>query len=323
MSKKYYSDNGTYAEVVAHSVSPEGKEIITYSLKYGLIVHSEKLRHRLFSNSVKSNRAVSSKQIRKEVLEDPYVPVKFGGEQRGMVSSEEYEFTHAKLCRALWRASRYPAVGAHWMLCKLGLHKEVANRILNPWQWVRCTTTFTEGANFYDLRLHKDAQKDIKVLAEVMEKAHKESTPIRLLPGEWHVPYVTRVVNDDDEVSYLDNDGKRLTTQQAKEASAARCARSSYDTHDGSKALYEKPLVKGRDDKTLFQDLITSKPTHGSPAEHQATPMEIPEVSCQGGVIFCEEGVTHIDSSGSYWSGNFKGWIQHRQLLKDHCKWET
>ena len=172
-----------------------------------------------------------------------------------------------------------------------------------------------------------------------MKSSYDKSTPIELEPGEWHLPYVTTVKEVDKDgfetLYYYDNDGSVLSTQEAKEASAARCARSSYDTHDGSKALYEKPLEKGRDDKTLFQDLITSKPTHGSPAEHQATPMknttglqcrmkwlEKPLEGVHQETSCWEEGVTHLDSNDCLWSGNFKGWIQHRQLLKDHCKWD-
>jgi len=43
---KVQKDNGIYAEVIAHSVSPQGKEIVTVAVKYGLFVHAEFLRHR-------------------------------------------------------------------------------------------------------------------------------------------------------------------------------------------------------------------------------------------------------------------------------------
>lgn len=312
--------NGCYAEMICDSISKDGKRIQTFNIKYGLIVHSEHLRHRLFSNSVKSNRAVNVKQIRKEVLEDPYIPVKFGQEQRGMVSSEEKDFKYAKVCRSLWKVGRYPAVAVHWVLTKLGLHKEVANRILNPWQWVRQTLTATEFDNFYNLRLHKDAQKDIEVIARAIKECSDKSIPMEIVVGEWHTPYVNRERTEDGVLRYYDNDGTELTTEEAIQASVARCARSSYDTHDGNKALYRKKEGKGRGDKELFEALLISEPVHGSPGESVATPMKKPTTPFTPSRW--QDGVTHCDKEGGLWSGNLKGWIQFRQTLDNHTCWE-
>lgn len=315
--------NGGYAEIIKHSVSEcTGKEIITYSLKYGLIVHAEFLRHRVFSNSVKSNRAVSMKQIRKEVIEDPYVPIKFGAQQRGMVSSEEPDFKYAKICRVIWKASRWPAVGVHWILEKLGLHKEVTNRILNNWQWVRETVTFTESDNFYNLRLEKSAQKDIYVIAKAMQDAYDLSRPTKLKENEWHVPYVYNVRDVNGVMRYYDNDNKELHWTEAVKASTARCARSSYDNHDGSKSLYNSHSGKGRSDKDIYKDLVESVPMHGSCAEHQAAPMDFTlnpigdaPFELNTDKLHFKSGITHIDKNGNLWSGNLMGWIQHRQII--------
>lgn len=104
--------NGITAEVIAHSKSSvNGKEVATLKVKYGLIVHAEFLRHRLISNSVKSNRAIPMKNIRKEVINDPYVPVWFGAAQKGMVANAEMK--HKKLGRALWLGARYFMCGVH------------------------------------------------------------------------------------------------------------------------------------------------------------------------------------------------------------------
>ena len=68
--------------------------------------------------------------------------------------------------------------------------------------------------------------------------------------------------------------------------SAARCARVSYLKHDNT-----KPNVE--DDIALYHRLITSKPSHASPIEHQATPF----------------------SKADYASNNFWGWEQFRSTL--------
>lgn len=294
--------SGITCTVVQHSVdSLTGKQILTVNVRYGLIIHSEFLRHRQLSRGVKSNRAIPSKKIRREVLEDPYTPSWFGANKSGMVSEEQVKYP--SLAKSLWRAARYPACGFHWLGEKMGLHKEVLNRLLNPWQWVSETITATEWDNLYNLRIHKDAQRDIKAIVEAIYECHNKSNPHLLQHGEWHVPYVKREWNNKGEISYLDNDGKVLSIEEAIKCSAARCARSSYDNHD-------KTSANLLSDEPLYDTLISSKPAHASPVEHQGTPLIIKE--------HWEDGVTHQDRDGCYWSGNFKGWVQHRQTLKEH-----
>lgn len=312
---KVEGKNGITAEVVQHSISETGKEIITFNVKYGLIVHAEQLRHRLLSNSVKSNRAVPTKKIREEVLKNPYVPVFLGKNKPGM--SAAIEVNHKSLAEGLWKLARYPTCSIHWMIEKLGGHKEWSNRLLNPWQYVEQTITATEWANFYALRLHKDAQPDIQELARVMKEARDKSEPMLIYEDELHVPYVKRMRDQDGTLRYYDNSGKELNVMEALQASAARCARSSYNNHDKSDASYEK-------DKGLYHTLITSKPTHGSPCEHQATPF-VYDDGYKYDRPFWEgwpKGVTHQDRNGDYWSGNLIGWVQARQLLEDHTVWE-
>lgn len=315
-NSRKYTPNGGYAEVVKHSVTESGKEIITFSLKYGLIVHAELLRHKLLNHSVKSNRAIPCKTIRREVLDDPYVPIHFGSNQPGMVAKLPHPYQ--RLVRSVWRAARYPAVGVNWLMDKLGVHKEVCNRLLNSWQWVRQTLTATEFDNFYNLRIHQDAQKDIYVLAKSMYEAKKESSPEVLRAGEWHVPYVdTKRVYGIWE--YYDNDGTQLSTEDAMKCSAARCARSSYDNHDGGKSNLQT-------DSKLYNTLIESEPVHASPCEHIGSPMItgpilFTEVETEANGVW-EKGVTHLDRYGNFWSGNLKNWIQYRQLLSNNSCWE-
>ena len=138
-----------------------------------------------------------------------------------------------------------------------------------------------------------------------------------LKPGEWHTPYVTHYRDVSGVLYYLDNNGNNLSVQQAKEASTARCARSSYDKHDGTVTTWDA-------DVTLYKTLVADDPKHMSPCEHQATPMQNGELE---GFGFredfpgnWEEGVTHTDRTGKLWSGNFCGWIQNRQLIPNHVK---
>lgn len=312
---KVSTPNGGYAELVQKSkCAKTGKEILTVSVKYGLIVHAEFLRHRLLSRGVKSNRAIPAKKIREEVLNDPYVPVWFGANQSGMVA--EAEVKYPKLAKALWLGARYPMVFCHWAGEKiLGGHKEWLNRMLNPWQWVRETITATEWGNLYNLRIHSAAQKDIKCIVEAIYEVDKGVVGLPIYEGEYHVPYVYRKRNH-GRLEYYDSSGvsMSLTTEQAIKASAARCARSSYDNHDKTKATYTNDL-------NLYNLLIEDDPKHASPVEHQATPIGSYEFDYNNPDLEPKAGVTHVDSDQCYWSGNFKGWIQHRQTLDNHTCW--
>ncbi len=299
---------GVSCEVIQHSISPQGKEILTVSVKYGLIIHSEFLRHRQLSRGVKSNRAIPAKVIRREVLEDPYTPQWFGKNKSGMVSEEQVRFPW--IAKKLWRTARYPACGFHWLGEKLGVHKEILNRLLNPWQWVRETITATEWDNLYNLRRHKDAQRDIKEVVDAIYECHTKSNPNALSEGEWHVPYVKREWDNQGVLHYWDNDGMELSQEQAIKCSAARCARSSYDNHDNTSASYKV-------DCGLYDMLVTSKPAHASPVEHQATPMKV-DAAAFSITNSWTEGLTHVDKSCRLWSGNFEGWTQHRQTLNNH-----
>ena len=301
-------ESGISVEIVEHSKNAyTGKEIVTVNMKYGLIVHGEWLRHRLFTNNVKSNRAIPAKVLRKEVLENPYVPVWMGQNQPGMVAEKECK--HKKFALAVWKFARYPACFAHWCGEKLGLAKEVCNRLLMPWQWVRQTTTFTDADNLFNLRLHKDAQKDIQAVVKCLYDALQESNPIILKEGEWHTPYVNK--EHIGEMTYWDNDGMQLTLEEALMCSASRCARSSYDKHDGTTCTKHSDIP-------LYEKLIESKPAHASPIENQATPVN-PEKAKKNWKRV--KGLTHQRVDGVLCSGNFSEWIQYRQTLSNHTCW--
>ncbi|MFX8692516.1 hypothetical protein ABTM44_18600, partial [Acinetobacter baumannii] len=74
--------------------------------------------------------------------------------------------------------------GVVWSLMKLGLHKQTANRLLMPWQFMHVVLSSTEMDNFFDLRIHEDAQFEIFAVAYLIEKAMRTSTPKKLKFGE-------------------------------------------------------------------------------------------------------------------------------------------
>lgn len=256
------------AKIVLQSVSPEGEVITTMQLCYPRFIHSELMTHRVFSRNAMSSRAIPIQKMIDQVRSSPAAPIHWGSNQPGMQAHAEVE--NKALAASLWMLAAVNAANVAERMMEMGLHKQVANRILEPFQWMNTIVTSTEWWNWDELRCHKDADPNIQALAEIMREARLAENPRRLRYGEWHLPYVSELEN--------------LSLEDAKKASAARCARVSYLTHDGSKPALDKDLE-------LFERLAGSHPRHSSPLEHQATP----------GEGFC---------------GNFVGWNQHRKYLE-------
>lgn len=288
------------AKVIAHSKSAtDGQEIVTFELTYHRYIHSELMTHRMFSRNAMSSRAVPISKMLAQVNTDPAMPTSWGKNQAGMQAKEEFTGVHATACEWLWKQAAKAAVKQAEELEKKGLHKQLVNRILEPFQLMKTVVTATEFDNFFYLRRHSDAQPEIKLLADKMWEALQNSKPNILKAGEWHTPYVDtfRASDGDAPLEYhIDNLGAPL--ELALKVSASCCAQVSYRTNDTS---VEKALK-------IYDALVESKPVHASPFEHQATPMD-------AWSEFWARGTTHEDGYADRWSGNFKNWIQYRQVI--------
>ena len=263
--------------------------ITTFEWEYPRFIHSEVMTHRLLSRNAASSRAIPSKAMRKQVWNNPAMPIHWGKNQAGMQANTEVSKLRKSLMRGLWRMSGKGAVVTNKLMSMFGLHKQLANRVLEPWQVMKVVVTGTEWSNFLWLRNHSDAQPEIAELARQVDAELKWHEPKALTLGEWHLPYY-------NPERYTE----ALTLEDAKAVSASCCAQVSYRKLDGG-------LPKAR---RIYKMLINGKRVHASPFEHQATPID-PETT---------HGVTHIDMNQRQWSGNFCGWVQHRQLIPNHVK---
>ena len=236
------------ATIIKDSWAPTTrKRLTTFQLCYPRFIHGEVMTHRVFSRNAMSSRAIPVARMLAQVRDNPAMPVHWGANQPGMQAG--VEVGDIPLARQLWYGAARQAAQFAEQMADMGLHKQVANRILEPFQWMRTIVTATEWDNFWELRAHPDAQPEFQKLAYMMLDAYKSSKPEDLLPGQWHLPYVI------EEDSPYD----------LRKVSAARCARVSYLTHDGEQP---DPLK----DLALFDRLAASRPLHASPLEHQGTP---------------------------------------------------
>lgn len=269
------------ATVIEHSINPSGQELVTFQLVYPRFIHSELMTHRVFSRNAMSSRAVPIAKMLQQVRENPATPVHWGANQPGMQAHTQLEGVALEQTQALWLLAARNAADIAEKMADQGVHKQIANRILEPYQWMRAIVSATEWVNWDELRIHPDAEPNIHKLASMMCESRRNSPARMVEVGEdftanWHLPYVSAA-----ERERFPSDPWFLAA-----VSAARCARVSYLTHDGAAPDVEKDLA-------LYKRLVGSRPMHASPVEHQATPIKMQERS-----------------------NNFVGWRQFRQIIE-------
>jgi thymidylate synthase ThyX len=245
------------ARTVADSLNPVGDRLTTFVLTYPRFIHAELMTHRVFSRNSASSRAIPVKKMIEMVKTNPVIPEYWGKNQKGMQAKEELTGWKKKAAEFLWLRGRDVAVMIVKGLLKLDLHKQIANRLLEPWMHITVLVSSTEFDNWFKLRDHQDAQPEMQTLAKAMRVAQRDSIPKRLAAGEWHLPFADQFLDDVKDIGDL----LRIST--------ARAARLSYLTFEGN-IDYEK-------DYALHDQLLESG--HWSPFEHSAKAMDSHEWS--------------------------------------------
>jgi thymidylate synthase ThyX len=265
------------AKILADSVSPAGVRLTTMEVSFPRMVLAEFNTHRVFSRNSASSRAIPVEKQLDRIRNHPFIPAYWGANQSGMQAEHELGSEAAQKAEAEWLAARDDAVKHVENLLEIGLHKQLANRILEPFMWHTVVVTATEWNNFFALRANPMAQPEIREIAEMMQKVYDDSKPTKLKEGDWHLPLIQPE----------ERDGTFEKSEEARKISAARCARVSYLTHEGKRDLSA--------DIILYERLTGGG--HMSPLEHVARPM------------------TSDELKKSEWAGNFRGWMQLRKLV--------
>jgi thymidylate synthase ThyX len=270
------------AKVIEDSISEAGARLTTLQLVYPRFIHAEFLTHRVLSRNASSSRAIPVAKMIEQVRTNPAMPIHWGKNQPGMQAHEELRDLDKQFVQDCWLQTASEAALFAEMMEARGAHKQLVNRILEPFQHIHVVATATEWANFFELRAHPDAQPEIHELALQMRAAMDQSEPtLRILDRtdamNWHLPYVAM------EERYFYREQPELLAK----ASGARCARTSYLTHDGKNPVIEKDLG-------LYERLVGSRPLHASPTENQGYPMRLATAQ----------------------SKNFRGWRQWRERVE-------
>lgn len=294
------------AKIVADSMSAGGHRITTMQLIYPRFIHAEFMTHRVFSRNASSSRAIPVKRILEMLRDTPAMPSEWGLNQPGMQARAVANAELQAEGERVWLAAMEHAVSAAQALSDLGFHKQIANRVTEPFAHIAVIVTATDWDNFFALRRHPDAQPEIHELADRMFEAMQGSTPTVLTdsgPASWHLPYITaddwakveswvhmQFATQPSQCKADYGSVENMTEHHVLLVSAARCARVSYLNHDGSTPDVDKDIG-------LAGTLSSSQ--HWSPFEHQAT-------ACRPG---CPRH-----------HGNLKGFWSHRLLTELHQK---
>jgi thymidylate synthase ThyX len=267
------------AEIIADSVGWSDDRLTTFEITIPRFVLAELNTHRIFSRNSASSRAIPVEKQLQRVMDDPFIPEKWPVNKPGMSADEVLNEAESILAEANWIIARdfavrsavafiggikqlkdealrdriseidaylpYPGVDL-----ATPVHKQNANRLLEPFTWHQIIVTATDWNNFYALRANPQAQPEIQKAAYMMKDLYETTSPKFLTIDEWHLPLI-----QEDEMD--------MPIDVLKKMSVGRCTRVSYLTHHGVRDFQE--------DVKLHDRLV--KDGHMSPLEHVASPM--------------------------------------------------
>lgn len=264
-----------YARTVLRSRHAEMQDVVlsTLLVRMPRCILAEFNTHRVFSRNSASTRAIPTLKLIEQVETDPFIPFVWGANAKGMQSVSTVADPPA--CEYSWLKARDAAVTQARRLVSLGLHKQFAGRILEPFMWHLALVSSTEWNNFLALRDHKDAEPHMQMLAREIRGCLEDPTTIEdLRPGCWHLPFITGedwaeadafgrhlsdVYPNEDEPRHADE----IAFEDLQKLSVARCASTSFKTVEG----FDMDLERAR---AIYDKLVNSDPIHASPLEHVA-----------------------------------------------------
>lgn len=289
--------------ILASRHAETGHTLHTLLLRYPRWIHAEARTHRLMkigegmeislptpslmedenlSRNAASSRAIPVTKLIDDILADPAMPIHWGKAQKGMQAFEELDHSARETCRFAWERAMRNAIREAREMLDCGAHKQLVNRILEPFSHITVVVSGTQWTNFLALRDHPDAEPHIQMLAREIRQALEGADVQELRPGEWHLPFVSP--------------NERTNLDDAIKLSVARCASTSFRTVDGFDMTLDRAVE-------IYEKLRSSKPIHASPFEHVALADD----------RIADEWVTPVSH------GNFTGFRQLRKTLPNEC----
>lgn len=274
------------------------------------------------SRNASSSRAIPVSKLIDDVMNDPAVPIFWGKNQKGMQAAEhrpyvdfleqgtngEPDYIKTFDAEEEWLLARDEAVARARRFERAGYHKQIVNRLLEPFSHITVVVTATEWDNFFALRDHPDAEPHIRLLAQRMRAAIDAAPEQILEPGEWHWPFL--LPDDWEEIWTRAPFGTKSAWDLATKLCVARCASTSYKTVEGFDMTLDRAVA-------LHDKLVSSTPMHASPLE------PVCQADSGGPVVHMRNGGGgdcrwHWDHWGEH--RNFVGFRQYRAMLEQGVK---
>jgi hypothetical protein len=340
------------ARVLADSISPQGVRLLTLEMTYPRIIHAEQMTHRVFSRNSASTRAIPLKNQIINLLDNPFVPEKFGINQPGMQSFRNLEGKKHEEAREIWLQGRDRALTT---VIELLLGIELAGVILGYESTAQ--REYVHGdiirEKLPEILAHiPDSSSEIDLAETSLLNVHKQLAGRGLETYIWHTAVFTgtewgnyRGLRDHPDAQgeiatiarlakeaintsvpralkhgewhlpYVE-DGEFDDPADGVKASAARCAAVSYN-RQASKRGFEVEAKR-------YDDLVSGG--HMSPLEHQATPFSDQEIELREAgastlrsegerLGFSDEHIAQLVDSLQF-NGNLRGWLQHRKTIR-------
>ena len=273
---------------------PDKKRVLsTLLLRYPRWIHAEMRTHRQLrlgepaefptpsimecpdlSRNASSSRAIPVEKLISDITDDAAMPLFWGMNERGMQAFQEGDEYlsvpghDSKMSREqAWILARDRAIEMARSFSKAGYHKQIANRLLEPFSHINVLVSATEWENFLLLRDHPDAEPHIRMLAIEIRKCLERTDDIQEIDqDQMHLPFVTPETIQyvekwaGPEIRFADSKFDRLLAIM----SIACCASTSYKTVEGFDMAVETAL-------SIYQKLVENV-LHASPFEHIAIP---------------------------------------------------
>lgn len=262
----------------------ENSRVSTFTITLPKFLLQELNTHKTINKNAASSRALPFNKV---LSLASFTPIFWSKNEKGMQGHESLNELESLEAFTHWESAKSYAKKVASRLEKTGCHKQIVNRIVEPFTMATVIATSDKWPMFFALRCSEDVEPNLAFVATKMLRQYLESTPKILAPSEWHIPLIKPEENE-------------FELEKKLVKSAARCARVSYVNFYG-KDVYE-------DDLRLHDMLLESK--HMSPFEHQVQCQPSSHSGC-----YSDPWVTYRSTVESYSPIDFNERLLHMEQV--------
>lgn len=345
------------ATIVADSKAPSGDRLTTMLVTFPRFILAELNTHRMLSKNSASSRAIPFNTMVKSVQDNPFIPIAWQKEHKGMQGST-YITNEEEIAINIrdWHRAKIDAIRNAEILTNSGVTKQLSNRLLEPFMWHTVLITATEWENFFNLRcpqyitpvmgegFYAKSWKDLiknhsdKVNLQLLED-NKDNTLLKLQhnkgQAEIHMMALAEAMwgamNEsipkelkagEWHIPFEDkiNLGAERPIENMSYEKGVEITKVKISTAMAARTSYTivgDEKEFGYEKQIELHDRLTTS-GHYSPFEHCARVMTDKEYrGWVKGQDISTLGINIFDTDSKGWCRNYRGFIQYREILED------